>query len=255
MKEYTRNKVYFISDLHLGANYVVDARAHQDRFINWLDTIKHDAHSVYLLGDIFDFWFEYKRVIPRGHTRVLAKLCELVDAGIPVHFFVGNHDMWLNGYLEHEVGLKVYMQPELLELDGTRFYLAHGDGLGDTDRSFLLLRKVFRNRFIQKLFAFFVHPNLAVRLGQWWSGKSRKSHAYENGYRGEDNEHLVTFAKSYLTKEDPAPDFFIFGHRHIVLDLQIASSSRVIILGDGISGLSYGVFSLDDKCFELCCVE
>lgn len=237
-----KNKIYFASDVHLGANYIKDQKTHQALFVSWLDEIKKDAKALFLLGDIFDFWYEYKRVIPRGYTKVLGKLMELCEAGIEVHFFIGNHDIWTFGYLENEIGMQVHYQPQCIELDGKTYFLAHGDGLGDPDKVFSLLRKVFRSRWAQSLFSTFIHPNLAMKFGLWWSGHSRKETEKENQYLGEDKEHLILFAKDYIKNTDSPPAYFIFGHRHIVLDLQIQSNSRVLILGDWISNFSYAVW-------------
>lgn len=235
-------KIYFASDVHLGAPYLKDPKAHEMRFVKWLDKVSQDASAIYLLGDIFDFWWEYKQVVPRGFTRFLGKLSEITDKGIPVYFFIGNHDIWVFDYLETEVGVTVIREPKELKLGDRSFYMAHGDGLGDPSKTFKLLRKMFRSPILQKLFATFVHPDLALRFGTWWSGKSRfgSEDKLIPKYKGEDNEYLVQYAKQYLQSNDI--DVFVFGHRHIVLDLMLSRKSRILILGDWLSHFSYGVF-------------
>lgn len=245
----SRKNIYFASDLHLGAPYIKDPRAHEQRFVSWLNQIKDDAAELFLLGDVFDFWWEYKRVVPRGFVRLLGKLAEFTDAGIPVHFFIGNHDIWLKDYLEKEVGLIIHRGPETFERDGLKLFMAHGDGLNDNSLGFKIIRKAFHSKILQTLFETFIHPNLAVKMGAAWSGSSRKGHDKKHTatYLGEDKEHLVQFAKAYLKENDI--NFFVFGHRHITLDLMLRKESRIIILGDWISHFSYGVLS--NKTFRL----
>ncbi len=234
-------KIYFASDVHLGAPYIKDHRVHENRFVHWLDSIKHDAEAIYLVGDIFDFWWEYRKVVPRGFVRTLGKIAELTDSGIPVHFFIGNHDIWTWDYLSSETGMIVHKEPMEITLHGKRFFITHGDGLGDPSKAFRIVRKAFHSPILQKLFAAIVPPSWAIALGQKWSHSSRESE--ENvrlaNYLGEDNEHLVQYAKQVLTREHF--DYFVFGHRHIVLDLMIQKNSHVVILGDWIGKFSYGV--------------
>lgn len=235
----TLKKTYFFSDLHLGAPYIKDGKAHEARIVEFLDSIKGSAKAIYILGDIFDFWYEYKHVIPKGSTRFLGKIAELVDSGIDVHFFGGNHDMWMFGYLQEELGVTVHHKPTILEIDGKTFYLAHGEDLGIEDRAFKTMLKLFRTKFFQKLFSTLVHPNWAMAFAKSWSIKSRHKNSEEGStkYLGEDKEHLVKFAKSYTG--DKHIDYFMFGHRHIVLDLMFKKDSRVIILGDWIRHYTY----------------
>lgn len=242
-------KIYFASDLHLGAPYIADPKQHEKRFVDWLTHIQPNAKELFLLGDIFDFWWEYKRVVPRGFVRMLGKLAEMTDNGIPVHFFIGNHDIWLKDYLQKEIGMIIHKKPTTFERNGLTFFLAHGDGLNDTSMGFKVVRSAFHSRFLQKMFETFVHPDLAVKIGQAWSNSSRKSHDEKHTatYLGEDKEHLVQFSKNHLKENDI--NFYIFGHRHIALDLMITKSARVIILGDWITHFSYGV--LDKKEFRL----
>ena len=202
--------------------------------MRFLDSIKEKAGAVYLLGDIFDFWHEYKLVVPKGFTRLLGKISELTDLGVEVHFFTGNHDIWAYDYLEKECGVVMHRKPVTVELGDKVFFLAHGDGLGDPDPKFKFLRWLFHNRVAQVLFAA-VHPRWGVDLGLRWAEHSRLKHEAEDPptYQGEDKEHLVLYAKDYLTSH---PD------RHIELDLMLSRTARVIILGDWITHFSYAVF-------------
>lgn len=243
-----KKKIYFASDVHLGAPYIENPREHEMRFVRWLDSIKHDAEEIYLLGDIFDFWWEYKRVVPRGFTRTLGKIAEITDAGIPVHFFIGNHDIWIWDYLPKETGIILHKKPLETTLHGKTFYMTHGDGLGDPSKMFKFIRKAFHSTIMQRLFAALVHPNWAMWIGLKWSGNSRfKESDTDHGYLGENKEHLVLYTKEIM-KTHPA-NFYIFGHRHIVLDLMMNRDSRIVILGDWISVFSYGV--LEDGNFSM----
>lgn len=232
-------KTYFISDLHLGASYFKDPLENERKVVRFLDSIKSDARCIYLLGDILDYWYEYKTVVPRGFTRFFGKIAELSDAGIEIHWFIGNHDIWIFDYLPHELGVQVHDGTMLTEIDGKRFFMSHGDNVGKLERSFRFLRALFRNRFCQKLYAA-IHPRWTVGFAHNWSSHSRKTGEENPEYKGEKNEPLVCFAKEYLTHEHV--DFFVFGHRHILLDLMIAKESRIIILGDWIHHFSYAVY-------------
>ncbi|HLW07923.1 MAG TPA: UDP-2,3-diacylglucosamine diphosphatase [Marinilabiliaceae bacterium] len=233
-----RNKIYFASDVHLGAPTIANGREHENKFVRWLETIKDTAREIYLVGDIFDFWFEYKKVIPKGHTRFLGKLCELTDAGIPVYFFTGNHDIWVFDYLPKETGVVVHRKPVIKELDGKRFFIAHGDGLTHFEKSYNRLKSVFTNPLAQWVFRH-IHPDYGIRLASFWSRKSRENNQnIENSaYKGE-NEWLVIWAKEYLKKEHF--DYFIFGHRHVAKDIPLNENSHLIFLGDWIHLFSYG---------------
>lgn len=234
--------IYFLSDAHLGSLALKHPRTRERRLVRFLDSIKDKASTIYLLGDMFDFWNEYKYVVPKGYTRFLGKLSELTDNGVEVHFFVGNHDLWMYGYLEEECGVIVHKQPETVELADKVFFLAHGDGLGDPDKRFKLLRKLFHNKTCQRLLNA-IHPRWGMALGLNWAKHSRLKHegGNEPRYMGEEKEHLVLFAKDYL-KEHHNIDFFLFGHRHIELDLFLSHKTRLIILGDWISQFTYAVF-------------
>lgn len=234
--------IYFLSDAHLGCRALKHGRTQERRLVRFLDSIKDKAGAVYLLGDIFDFWYEYKRVVPRGYTRLLGKLSELTDLGVEVHFFTGNHDIWAYDYLEQECGAVVHREPLTVELGDKLFFMAHGDGLGDPDPKFKLLRFIFHNRVCQMLFSA-LHPRWGMELGLSWAKHSMQKHLAEEPphFEGEDKEHLVLFAKDYL-QTHPDVNFFVFGHRHIELDLMLSHSTRVMILGDWISHFTYAVF-------------
>ncbi len=232
--------IYFVSDAHLGSLLLDDKIEHERKLVRWLESVRPTAKAIYLLGDIFDFWFEYKTVVPKGYVRLLGKLAEMVDAGIEIHFFTGNHDIWTFGYLEQEVGLIVHRKPETIDLQGKRFYMAHGDGL-DNDKGFKFIRKIFHSRTAQQLFGYF-----PIRWGQQfgykWSKQNRLKHkAYDGNYQGEHQENLVKYSKAY-SESHPDIDFFVYGHRHVALELQLKNKSRVVILGDFVSIFSYGVF-------------
>ncbi|NLO69447.1 MAG: UDP-2,3-diacylglucosamine diphosphatase [Porphyromonadaceae bacterium] len=239
--------IYFVSDAHLGSRIVENPREHELQLVRWLDKVKEDAEAIYLLGDMFDFWFEYRTVVPKGFVRFLGKLAELVDSGIEIHFFIGNHDIWTFGYLENEVGLIVHREPLVTEIKGKKFYMAHGDGLFTGEKKFNIIRKIFHNPISQELFRL-LPPLIGQKFGYAWSKNNReKILSYQNKFEGEENEHIVVFAKKYAEKNDV--DFMVFGHRHIELNLELKNKSRVIILGDFIDIFSYGVF--DGKDFWL----
>jgi UDP-2,3-diacylglucosamine hydrolase len=232
-------KIYFASDVHLGAPTINDHRAHEKRFVSWLNSIQSTASEIYLMGDIFDFWFEYKKAIPKGYSRFLGKLCELTDAGIVVHFFTGNHDIWIFDYLPAETGIIVYRKPLIRELDKKRFFLAHGDGLTPYEKSYNRLKALFTNKLAQKLFRF-IHPDIGIWLASHWSRKSREQNKDKHGVqlRDEEKEWLVVWTKELLTKEHY--DYFIFGHRHMAKIIQLNEQSKLIYLGDWITNFSYG---------------
>lgn len=237
--------IYFLSDAHLGSLAIPHRRMQERRLVNFLDEIKDKAEAVYLLGDMFDFWYEYRQVVPKGYTRFLGKLSELTDMGVEVHYFTGNHDIWAYSYLEEECGAILHRKPVTLELHGKTFYLAHGDGLGDPDRKFKFIRSIFHSRLCQRMFSW-LHPDLGVKFGMEWAKHSRlkRTDGKEPPYMGEDKEHLVLFAKDYL-KTHPDIDYFLFGHRHIELDLMLTKQTRLMILGDWISQFTYAAYDGD----------
>ena len=233
-------KIYFVSDAHLGFPSIEESIGREKLFVKWLDEIKNDAEEIYLLGDIFDFWFEYKKAVPRGFTRLLGKISEITDSGIPVHFFTGNHDIWIFDYLPKETGVIIHRKPITREFNGKRFFLAHGDGLGPHDKGYKIMKKIFTNSVAQWFFSL-LHPNVGISIAQFFSHKSR----YSN--KGDDKEWLVLFAKNKLNEQ--YYDYLIFGHRHIPVDIKLDEKSRFINLGDWISNFTYAVF--DGKNFEL----
>ncbi len=236
-------KIYFIADAHLGSRGVPNNREQERRLVRFLDSIKEDAAAIYMLGDMFDFWYEYRMVVPRGFTRFLGKISELTDSGVEVHFFTGNHDIWCKDYLPTECGITLHREPLATELMGHKFFLAHGDGLGDPSLSFRFLRGFFHNRLCQVLFSC-IHPRWAVDFGLTWAKHSRLKWEKKGGempFLGEDREFQVRYAKEYL-KQHPDTEYFVFGHRHIELNLPIAPRSRVLILGDWITQWTYAVF-------------
>ena len=240
-------KVYFVSDVHLGAPALKNNQEREMAFVGWLDEIKKDASHLFLMGDIFDFWFEYKKVVPRGFTRTLGKIAEISDSGIEVHFFTGNHDVWVFDYLPNELGLILHRNEYKTILGNKCFFLAHGDGLDLSDKGYLLLKKIFNSRILQWLFAR-LHPNFSLSLGHLWSKHSRISKGVSGeDFKGTSNEGMFIFAESILRTEKF--DYFIFGHRHVMVDCQIGTNSRFINLGDWINHFSYGVF--DRQKFEL----
>jgi UDP-2,3-diacylglucosamine hydrolase len=245
-------KIYFASDFHLGVPDQARSLEREKLVVKWLDTIRQDAEEIYLMGDIFDFWFEYKSVVPKGFARLLGKLAEITDSGIPVYFFTGNHDMWMRDYFIKEIGITaIYREAVRREYNGKKFLLAHGDGLGPGDHGYKFIKKVFANKFCQWLFARF-HPNFGISLAQYWSRKSRISNGTKDEkFHGEEGEWLVVYAKEVLKTEHI--DYFIFGHRHLPLDIALDKSSRYINLGEWVNYNSYAVFDgekLELKYFE-----
>lgn len=241
-------KIYFASDMHLGYPNPKESQWREQLFVSWLDSISADADELYLVGDMFDFWYEYKRVIPKGFVRTLGKLAQMVDNGIKVHFFTGNHDVWAFSYLHDEIGIILHDEPFETVLLGKRFYIAHGDGLGPGDLSYKFLKSVFRSRFVQFLFSTFLHPDIALWFGHKWSNSSRgKKGLAPLEYQGDDKEQICLHAMS-LAKANKF-DYLVFGHRHLVVDKQLSSRARMVILGDWIYNFSYGVF--DGRKFEM----
>ena len=234
--------VYFLSDAHLGSLAVEHRRTQERRLVRFLDSIKHKAEAIYLLGDMFDFWDEYKYVVPRGFTRFLGKLSELTDMGVEIHYFTGNHDLWTYGYLEKECGVILHRGDLTTEIHDKVFYLAHGDGLGDPDPLFKILRRIFHNPFCQRLLNF-LHPWWGMQLGLKWAKKSRlkRVDGKELPFLGEEKEFLVQYTKHYMQTHKDI-DYYVYGHRHIKLDLPLDKKTRMFILGDWIWQFTYLVF-------------
>ncbi len=233
-----RTKYYFASDVHLGLP-VGDTKAREQAFVAWLNKAAIDAKAIFLLGDIFDFWCEYKKVVPKGFSRTLGKLAELTDSGIEIHFFPGNHDLWTFGYLASELGLTVHHEALEVNLEGKNFYLAHGDNVGRLSKGFLFLRSVFTSPFFQRLFAS-IHPRWGLALAHTWSRHSRLSKGLALPFLGEKKEQLYIFAEEY--SQEHKIDYFIFGHRHTPISLPVNNTARFIILGEWLEGKEYAVF-------------
>ncbi|MGA1790088.1 MAG: UDP-2,3-diacylglucosamine diphosphatase [bacterium] len=243
----TGKKIYFVSDMHFGIPDFEESLEREKRLVGWLNRARHDAEEFFLLGDIFDFWFEYRSAVPYGYTRFLGKIAELTDSGIPVHFFTGNHDLWTFDYLPKETGVILHRGPLKREINGKIFLMAHGDGLGPSDKGFKLMKRLFTNRLTQHLFRL-IHPDIGIKLGMYFSRKSRESLPEEEfSFKGEDKEFLVLYAKGILRKEHI--DYFIFGHRHVPVMLELNEKSVFINIGDWITHFSYAVF--DGKKIDL----
>ncbi|MFZ1806790.1 MAG: UDP-2,3-diacylglucosamine diphosphatase [Cyclobacteriaceae bacterium] len=233
-------KIYFASDFHLGVPNHEASLTRERRIIRWLDEVKADAHSIYLLGDIFDFWFEYKQAIPKGYVRLLGKLAELRDQGMPIYFFTGNHDMWMFDYFPQELGIPIYRAPIELEIGNQKLMIGHGDGLGPGDTSYKILKKFFNSRLCQWLFAR-LHPNLGIGIAKIWSRNSRIANMKkEEKFKGEENEYLLTYCREL--EKSSHHDFYVFGHRHLPLDLEVGNNSRYINLGEWVNFNTYGVY-------------
>lgn len=245
-----KKKIYFASDFHLGVPSHSASRQREDRIVRWLDEIKKDASEIYLLGDIFDFWFEYATVIPKGFIRLQGKLAEITDSGIRVLMFKGNHDMWMFDYFKKELGVELISDELIIERGGKKFYLHHGDGLGPGDPGYKFLKSFFRSKFCQWLFAR-LHPNFGLGLAQYFSGKSRIANNVKEVKQKDEQEWLVNYSKELLVKQHF--DYLIFGHRHLPLDITLSGSSRYVNLGEWINYNSYAVFDgtiLDLRFFE-----
>jgi UDP-2,3-diacylglucosamine hydrolase len=240
-------KIYFASDNHLGAPTKAQSLPREKKFVAWLDNIKHDAAVIFLLGDLFDFWFEYKTVVPKGFTRTLGKLAEIRDSGIPIYYFVGNHDLWMNGYFEEELNIPVYHKPQEFTFNDKTFFIGHGDGLGPKDKGYKRMKKVFTNP-IAKWFFKWLHPDLGVKLAQYFSVKNKLISGEEDiKFLGENNEWLVQYCKR--KEQDNHHDYYVFGHRHLPLEIDLGNNSKYINLGDWISYYTYGEF--DGTNFQL----
>ncbi len=231
-----QKSIYFASDFHLGVPDEKSSREREQAVVNWLSSIEHDAQEIYLVGDLFDFWFEYAKVIPKGFVRLQGKIAELVDKGIPVIFFTGNHDMWMFDYFEKELGVKIYRDNIIREYFGKKIMIGHGDGLGPGDYSYKFLKKVFASKICQWLFAR-IHPNLGMWIADKWSRSSRLANDSKEQFLGEENEWLAIYCKEQLQKVHY--DLFVFGHRHLPLDIRLSDTSRYINLGEWVHHRTY----------------
>jgi len=240
MKLLKGKKIFFASDNHFGAPNLEKSREREKIFVNWLENIRKDAAAIFLLGDLFDFWFEYKKVVPKGFVRVLGKLAEITDSGIPIYFFVGNHDLWMRDYFEKELNIKVFYRPKEFEINGKTFFLAHGDGLGPKDFGYKRMKKVFTNSFAKYLFRW-LHPDIGVAIAQYFSLKNKLiSGKEQKKFLGKEKEFLIKYCERKLKKRHR--DFFIFGHRHLPISINLNEKSQYINLGDWINYYTYAEF-------------
>jgi UDP-2,3-diacylglucosamine hydrolase len=240
-------KIYFASDIHLGNRYLPNPPEAEKKLVRWLDDVKKDAAAIYFLGDVFDYWYEYKYVAPRGHVRFLGKLAELSDLGIEIHLFTGNHDIWMFDYLPEEIGAVIHREPLTVELAGKNFFLGHGDEVGYRPLKYRILQRIFRSRFCQFLYVT-IHPRWTFGFARRWSLSSRKNGLAvkeEQEKRQANNaKHLEAFAISYLEMH-PNIHFFMFGHLHILLDKKVPPLSRLLIIGDWMQFFSYAEWDGD----------
>jgi len=232
-------KIYFLSDFHLGAPDHATSLVREKHIVRFLDRIREDAAVIFIVGDLFDFWYEYRTVVPKGYTRILGKMAEITDSGIPMYFFVGNHDMWMSGYFEQELNIPVYHEPKTFTFNGRKFYIGHGDGLGPGDHGYKFMKKIFRNPVCRWLFGI-LPPAVGVGIANWASRRSRAVTGDTDGkFLGEKEEWLIAYCKEVLQKEHF--DYFIFGHRHLPIDFSLGGS-RYINLGDWIRYNTYAIF-------------
>ena len=246
-------KTYFVSDFHFGMPNATESREREQKFVRWLDMVSVDADRIFIMGDMFDFWFEYKKVVPKGYVRLLGKLAQMSDKGIEIHLFRGNHDLWAFSYLHDEVGLILHREPEIIELDGKRFFMVHGDGKGPGDKGFKIIKHLFESHLNQWLFCNF-HPDWGIGLALAWSSKHRMKKLCKEQQSKLKTEKLplYQYANSVLT-ENPNIDYFVFGHRHTPLFTTIGLQSTLCIVGNWVFDFSYAEWDgnkLELKYFE-----
>lgn len=240
-------KIYFLSDFHLGSPDHASSLEREKCIIQFLEEIKPTAAEIFIVGDIFDFWYEYRKVVPKGHVRLLGKLAELTDKGIPIHFFVGNHDMWMNDYFQKELNIPIYFEPKSFVRNGQKILVGHGDGLGPGDEGYKFLKKIFRSKIANSLFGL-LPPFFGMGLANFLSNKSKAANGNVDGkFYGEENEWLIQYCMEELQKEHY--DLMVFGHRHLPIDFKLNEKSRYINLGDWINYFTYAIF--DEKGMEL----
>jgi UDP-2,3-diacylglucosamine hydrolase len=240
-------KIYFSSDNHLGAPTKEESLPREKKFVKWLDEIKEDAAAIFLLGDLFDFWFEYKTVVPKGFVRTLGKLAEISDSGIPIYFFVGNHDLWMNDYFEKELNIPTFHDSKEFTFNNKTFLIGHGDGKGPYDKGYKRMKKVFTNRFSKWIYRW-LHPDIGMRLAQYLSVKNKLISGNEDKFfLGDNKEWLAAYAKRKL--ESKHYDYFVFGHRHLPMEIKVGDNSTYFNLGDWINHYTFGVF--DGENFEI----
>lgn len=235
-----QKKIYFLSDFHLGAPDYTSSLAREKRIVQFLETASADAAHIFIVGDLFDFWYEYRKVVPKGYVRILGKMASITDSGIPITFFVGNHDMWMKGYFEKELNIPVHFKPEPFQFNNKQFLIGHGDGLGPGDHGYKFIKKIFRNPVCQWAFGI-LPPAIGVGLANFLSRRSRTATGQtDEVFLGEEKEWLITYCKEVLQKQHY--DYFIFGHRHLPIDFSLKNNSHYINLGDWIRYNSYAVF-------------
>jgi len=241
-------KIYFLSDFHLGAPNHAVSLERERRIVAFLERIRQDAAMIFIVGDLFDFWYEYRTVVPKGFVRILGKMAEITDSGVPMHFFTGNHDMWMSGYFEQELNIPVYHEPKEFDFNGKQFLVGHGDGLGPGDHGYKFMKKIFRNRACQWLFGI-LPPAVGVGVAGWLSRRSRAvTGTLDARFLGPDKEWLIIYSREALLTRHY--DYLIFGHRHLPIDFTLnESGSRYINLGDWIRYNTYAVF--DGERFSL----
>lgn len=243
-----RTKTYFISDLHLGASYLDRPHERERMLADFLGSIAADAERLYLVGDILDYWFEYRTVVPRGYVRFFGALADLADAGVKITWLIGNHDIWMSDYLRDEIGIEIIDGSIVTDIGGRRFFVSHGDGLGRLSLSFRFIRSLFRNRVCQRLYAS-IHPRWTVGFAHRWSASNR---AYDPAVRpvfqGSMRDKVEDWAKDYASRH-PGTDYIVIGHHHVMVDEAVEGGCRLVILGDWIYNFSYAVF--DGKKLEL----
>lgn len=240
-------KIYFASDQHFGAPNDVMSKKREQRFVRWLNQIETDCHCLFLMGDLFDFWFEYKEVVPRGFVRVLGKLASMRDNGISIYFFIGNHDLWMRDYLKKELDICVFDKPQVFTINQTRFFLGHGDGLGPGDKGYKRLKKLFTNPLAKGLY-YLLHPDFALWLGKYASRKNKYLSGDKDAVFLGDEEWLVQYARKKL--EETHYDYFVFGHRHLPFEFKLNEDSIYINTGDWISHFTFGVFDGEKMSLE-----
>jgi UDP-2,3-diacylglucosamine hydrolase len=241
-------KIYFTSDFHLGLPAGSPPVERERKVVRWLRSVMADAKEIYLLGDVFDFWWEYKLVVPKGFTRFLGTISSITDSGIPVHFFTGNHDMWVGDYLSRECGITIHTEPLTTVFDGRKFHLAHGEGLGTNDNLYKILLAIFRNKPLRAMYSA-LHPSIGVGIGLKWSLSSRLGKGISLEFLGEEKEDLIRYAKSLLKNEKI--DYFIFGHRHLARNFKLKEGSEIVFLGDWIKNGSYAEWDGQKLIFKI----
>ncbi len=238
--EFPVKKIRFASDFHLGMYPPEKSREREKRIVEWLEEIREDTSQLWLVGDIFDYWFEYRKVVPRGFIRFLGKLAELSDSGVEIHIFTGNHDAWYFDYFPAETGAVIHRKPVTVKLGNKTFFIGHGDGLTSHDKGYLIIKHIFNSRFLQWCYAR-IHPNGSAAFAHWWSRKSRYSKGFCTPWQGVDKEEQIVFAEK-LSEKDPVIDYFVFGHRHIPYICTLSTGKQVFGLGDWIANYTYGEF-------------